>query len=44
MENHGFGHQADVIIGEALHRDLQLNPPQFEKGGHCKKTESRREA
>jgi len=29
---------------EALHRDLQPNPPQFEKGGHCKKTESRREA
>ena len=28
----------------ALHRDLQPNPPQFEKGGHCKKTESRREA
>jgi len=28
----------------ALHRDLQLNPPQFGKGGHCKKTESRRAA
>ena len=24
----------------ALHRDLRLNPPQFEKGGHCKKAES----
>jgi hypothetical protein len=28
----------------SLRRDLQLNSPEFEKGGHCKKTESRREA
>ena len=28
----------------ALRRDLQLNPPQSEKDGDCKKTESRYEA
>jgi len=24
----------------ALHRDYQLNPRQFEKGGHCKKAKA----
>jgi hypothetical protein len=44
MENHGFGHQADLIIAEPYTGTFSLTPSQFEKGGHCKKAESRREA
>jgi hypothetical protein len=44
MENHGFGHQADLIIAEPYTATFSLTLHSSKKGGHRKKTESRREA